>query len=259
MKKLVPILLFFSLVVPHIVSAAWWNPLSWTLFKKEDKTKVLEDKVRDLERKLEEVTTKSATSTPKGEVKKNTSQSAAQVQQNIKLTPAPIPLQTVSFSELLKKYEDFKIILTNEKGLVKRNSELETERNYYTQLDELLTRTGADLGYLYSIKYAEPKPSGIVEVYVSKFDKLNSDYWARNKNYADNRDADEAATTKRKVINYIKENRYSLYKSDIHVQTAKLLYLFDKTFGTKYAPDFEAKYSQVETVEFANRFLIDQE
>ena len=65
MKGLIPVILV-AILIPQVVLAAWWNPLSWfnnwrfSPPAKEIRTEELESRIKELEEKLENV----ATSTP---------------------------------------------------------------------------------------------------------------------------------------------------------------------------------------------------
>ena len=61
-NKTLILILVITLIVPQVVSAAWWNPFSWFdkwsfIRKGGDETQILENRVRELEKKLEDVAT----------------------------------------------------------------------------------------------------------------------------------------------------------------------------------------------------------
>jgi hypothetical protein len=83
MKKVIFLSLFITLIIPNIVLAAWWNPLSWFngwdfLFKKDNDSAILEKRILDLESQLgvstssEEVNLSDDTNNESKEVKSNT-------------------------------------------------------------------------------------------------------------------------------------------------------------------------------------------
>lgn len=58
MKKVIFLSLFITLIIPNIVLAAWWNPLSWfngwTFTKNENnQTQILEKRIEELENKID--------------------------------------------------------------------------------------------------------------------------------------------------------------------------------------------------------------
>lgn len=188
MKKLTYILLF-AILVPQIVSAAWWNPLSWKILRRADsKTQILENRVKELEQKLEAAPTTQATTTMKENTKPTKNSPVINTQTNTQSISSPI--QQVqknyesSYDDLVKKYTELLSVVESEKKLMRKNSPLQSEKGYYRYLEQLQTKANSDLGYLVSIKYYNPRPKGIVEIYSTKYIQLNNDYWANNKAYA---------------------------------------------------------------------------
>lgn len=167
-------------------------------------------------------------------------------------------IATITLDELIKKYTDFRDYITSEQSGLKKNSSLYTERNYYSYLGGLLVRINADLGYLWTVKSWKQLPENIEKTYLSKFNVLDTEHRSEANTYAVEREQNELSVAKQTVVDYLETNKFRLYEADIHVNAAEYLYLFDKLFGTNYAKDFELKKTQQETVEFANRFLIDQ-
>jgi len=101
MKKYLPILLLIVLTIPTVVSAAWWNPFSWSTFRRTDnKTQILENRVKELEKKLENTATSTATSSK---------------ELNKKPTPTPLPVKTPS----LKAKNEPQVKKINNQGLTK--------------------------------------------------------------------------------------------------------------------------------------------
>lgn len=273
MKKLLPVLVVLFLV-PQIALAAWWNPLSWFggwgfLHKKDDSTHVLENRIQELEKRLENTATSTASSTSgtsKLEVKSNLKtveepsyNSLKSVDIQIKNSDVLIPEgQSISIEDLIKKYSDFYTQVAQIKKGLNQFSDLSTEHDYYEYIDGLQISINADLGYLYGIKSYKTIPYGVESLYVNKLNKLMNDYKVESNRYPVEKSQNELSSAKLNVVNYIKENKDVLYLSSVHIQAASLLYLFDQLSGTKYGVDFENKKTQQETIEFANRFLIDQ-
>jgi len=264
MKKTISILVL-ALIIPQIAFASWWNPFSWKIWNmfngNDAETQILEDRIKDLEDKLSEVSTSTAETESIVPEKKVNTTSTNKIQDKTLNAVQPstnnISIPPITYDGIVKKYTDFQALVTEEKSHVKKNSELETEKTYYKYLDELLNKINADLGYLGQIKYVNPRPNGIVELYVSKFNQLNDEYLVKHKNYGPNREADELQTAKRNIISYIKENKYILYLSANHITAAALFDMYDELFNTQYSEKFKLTVTQQETVEFANSFLID--
>jgi hypothetical protein len=188
MKKFLLILLTITLL-PQVAFAAWWNPLSWKIIKKTDsKTQILENRVKELEQKLEAGSTTNSVKATKentNSVKNNpvvTPQTASKLS-DTSVTQAQ-KSEDGSYDELISKYSEFRSTIINAKSLTIKNSYLQTERNYYSYLDQLQTRVNSDISYLTSVKYYNPRPSGIVEIYSTKYTQLNDEYRERNRAYA---------------------------------------------------------------------------
>lgn len=54
MKKYLSILAILLVISPSIALASWWNPFSWSIFHRADKTAILESRINELEKKLDE-------------------------------------------------------------------------------------------------------------------------------------------------------------------------------------------------------------
>jgi hypothetical protein len=287
MKRTLVLVTILVIAIPQVALAAWWNPFSWKIFSKvfsrqstpaqveqvpgiNDEIDV-QDKALEIEKLREEI-----------EILKNKAPSINQekdqrvvlqttkpsMQENTPHFPV-IPVQQTSsatvikdssalYDDLLQKYTDFKSFLENERRSLDKNSQYISEREYFKYIDGLLTRTSADLGYLHSIQYWNPRPMNIENVYLAKFNVLKTEYAKESNIYPIELEQDKMRTAKKNVVDYIKNNKQILYQSDIHIKAAALLYIFDQLFNTKYSPDFESKKTQQENIEFANRFLIDR-
>ncbi len=192
MKRLVCLLLIGTFI-PQLASAAWWNPASWGVFNKVDtRTQVLEKKVKDLERKLEEASSQASTSTSKinneGFIKTDRT---SEVKQDNPIKFPPLQNQTpvvnqqndnVIFDDLIQKYSQLRTQIEEAINFTRRNSPLESERNYYKFLEKYLISVNADLGYLSQIKSLNPRPK-VNDLYSQKFLKLNSEYRTQKKSY----------------------------------------------------------------------------
>jgi len=57
-NKISIFVLLVTILIPQVVSASWWNPLSWKIFNRENnKTQILENRMQELENKLQTATT----------------------------------------------------------------------------------------------------------------------------------------------------------------------------------------------------------
>ena len=57
-NKISIFVLLVTILIPQVVSASWWNPLSWKIFNRENnKTQILENRMQGLENKLQTATT----------------------------------------------------------------------------------------------------------------------------------------------------------------------------------------------------------
>lgn len=273
-KKTLVISLVIIFVLPQVVSAAWWNPFSWNIFKRENKTKILEERLQELEKKLEEKETtlnqnnlsNSTTSTTTKSVKKeNEIQKSPSIitskNESKPVTTQPIKVVDTEllYLELINKFKDLNNQIRTERNGVSKSSSLVSERSYWDVMNTLLNRGEADLGYLSQVQYTSPRPSGIESIYLEKYNKLYQEYKNEINEYNSARQNDIKNSAREAVVGFINQYKYRLDEPVLHVQAAELLYLFDQAFNTNYNKDFESKKTQQETLEFANRFLIDQE
>lgn len=243
--------------------SAWWNPFSWNFNRTNKEKEALEEKVKELEEKLDEVESATSTSVVNKEKESSTAVTSKATSNSTLKPVVPVQTQTqntanISVDELITKYTSFRDYVASEKSGLIKNSSLYSERNYYSYLEELLNRISADLGYLSTIKHWKQLPENIEQTYLYKFNKLETEHKSEATTYAVEREQNEISLAKQTAIDYIEINKYQLYETDIHVRAAQVLYLFDKLFSTNYAKEFELKKTQQETLEFANRFLIDQ-
>jgi len=274
--------LLIAITIPQATSAAWWNPFSWKIFSRifTPKTEVVYvapstdniasttneiSVVEKLRAEIEELKKNQTTQIPTSQTINVQTKTENVSTPKPTTSPIPVPQTTETltrdelFDDLMKKYTSFRSVITNEISRLKKNSSFYTERHYFQFIDNLLVATNGDLGYLTSIKNWATRPSGIEEIYLAKFNKLNNDYNVEFERFKNEYRKESDSKTRQDTVEYIKQYKYQLYEAGIHIEAAGLLYKFDKIFGTNYAQDFESKKTQVETVEFANRFLIDQE
>lgn len=278
MNRLV-LLLVLVVLIPQVAFASWWNPFSWNIFLRifSPKTEVIRvetstenvagttGEISEIEKLKAEVEELKKQQTSNGQ--KTTPATQTSTKQNIPTTtsiPAPqTPTKTISrdemFADIMQKFTDFQSTITNVKGGLKKNSSLYTEKQYFIYIDNLLNGITGSLGYLISIKSWNPRPANIEEIYLFRLNEQKSEYEIKAKQYDVEKLQDEMSIAKSNVVSYIRENKLNLYVASIHIEAARQLYLFDQLFNTKYSQDFESKKTQQETVEFANRFLIDQE
>lgn len=87
MNKKFLILVVIGLIIPQITLAAWWNPFTWRVFNRENKTQILENQVKELEKKLDT----KATSTPASYEQVITEQKAKATQINTQINKSSIP------------------------------------------------------------------------------------------------------------------------------------------------------------------------
>lgn len=242
MKNRVILVFATLLLFPNVVFAAWWNPFSWFNgwdFLKKDKdhkTEILENRVQELEEKLEKsiaTTTEEKSDDSDGAKVPSTLSSPSSTQNKIPtVTPTQISTisvktEVVTYTDLVKKYQDFQPYLSNIKGGLKKLSPLSAEREFYQYVSETLNSVTADLGYLITIKNFNPPPPNIVEIYLSKFNKLKSGYDNENKKYSVNYEIEWVAYQKQQVVteqekNLLQEQERLEYAQDLKVKMAEM-------------------------------------
>lgn len=232
MKRLMPLLLI-AILLPEVALAAWWNPFSWFdnwSFIREDSEKAaLEERVEELEERLEKTESTQVASTSEDIVEKESSDTAVpKPTPTLKsITPTQTPIvnvdKTPSLDELIKKYTDFRDYVSSEQSGLTKNSPLYSEKNYYSYLEDLLNRINADLGYLRTIKSWRQLPENIEQTYLSKFNKLETEYKSKVATYAVER---EQNLVELKVANQRAEEEAAeqalQYIQDIKVKIAEM-------------------------------------
>lgn len=280
-KKIVLPALILTTVVPQVVLAAWWNPFrwfdNWSFIKSDREKEALEVRIKTLEARLAEKYFDQATSSSEEVVEKKEELSSITVSKSV-LDPHPaskpviqtqVQIPTVSVNttptlsiptipSLIKTYTDFRGYIETEQRVLNKKSSLYTERNYYMYLEDLLIKINASIGYLYNIKDWNIRPENIEQIYLSKLNEMKRKHQSVADTYVVDRKQNEQSLARQEVINYIETNKHHLYEVDTHIEAARLLYVFDIFFNTSYAKEFELKKTQQETIEFANRFLMDQ-
>ena len=259
------------LVVPQIVFAAWWNPLSWFNGWKfsapePDKTQVLENRIKELEKKLGTVATSTATTTnqvvsstqtselPQPQKKTNTvapQQTAPVIPSTVKsVNPTPVsPTPTQPARDYKVLYDDLVA-----KYAFLRDTKLESEITTTKESGTQDTNQSIHVGYLTKLqKSLDVDMAGVTERDPNKYDFWNSKYNQIVKDY----DTENERYVKTLVINFMTNNKYYLYQPDMHIKTARTLDLFDRAFGTSYVKEFRVLKTQQETVEFTDSFLLD--
>jgi hypothetical protein len=208
MKRLIPLLLIVILL-PQVAMATWWNPISWfngwSFMRSDAEKKALEYRVKELEERLNRAegsgstTTQNTSKTKITTGEKNFTKSSSV--DSIK--PQIIPMTTivnrdVLYADIMQKYMNFQSTISSEKGGLRQNSTLYTERYYFVYVEDLLKRISSDIGYLTSIKNYNPRPLNIEEIYINKFSKLKNEHDIKVEQYIVERKQDEAATERAK-------------------------------------------------------------
>jgi len=262
MKKWLVVIISF-LIIPQVTLAAWWNPFKWTLpSKKPSQTQILENRIKELETKLNTATTTPITpkvSPAKSTQTENKQQSkTVAVPEQVPVVVAPVINNDELYKDLVRKYNNLKEVVTNEMRGIDLSNALPIEVNRYKYLRELRRDISEDIEDLKTLSKVNPKPISSLNSYLNKIDQTAGFYNSGLKGYSMERDQEVLNSAKMKTVDYIKEHKTTLSQATVHIEAARLLYIFDKIANTHYATDFETKKTSTETIEFANRFLIDQ-
>jgi hypothetical protein len=271
-----------ALIAPQIAFAAWWNPISWfkgwSFFHRTDtQTQVLENRVKELEKKLENAATSTAvtaTTTEQSQVTKRPVQTTPVTSVGTKNTATAIETPIVNqpilvqSTQPIKDYENVYVELTakyiymrdvtvhNNILLLEESTVQDTIKvNYSKFLYGLEKNLNDDIGGLGKLFNVKPKPVDTIDYYASRyfqFSKQYDDEIVKNNN-------ESKRLYKTATLDYVRENQYSLYIPSIHIETARLLDLFDRAFGSKYYGEFKLTKTQQETIEFANSFILDMQ
>lgn len=280
MKRLLPILVV-ALLIPQFALAAWWNPFSWNVWRIFDRsnneTQVLEERVKELERKLEETSSSTLSTTDSNEESGVTEKQAStptkvpikqtDSQKNV-VSPTKIqggPVNVVyTYSDLIKKYSEFRSIVINELSGTEENSPIESEMDRFAYLKQLEKSLNADLGYLSQISNLSPKPTGVNEIYTQKYDNLYKEYLLKTKAYPINLKNDQASYEQQKKLQEqeAKLNEVEAVAAQIQALCfeATLFYksATDKKFNrtAEYNQDIQDVYDNGATTQFAQQVAI---
>jgi hypothetical protein len=106
-KYFVSVFLTIIIIAPSITFASWWNPFSWSIFRKADtKTQILENRIVELETKLNDIATTSQNIKEKNKIEITTPNVVTPVTA-ITVTPTqPQPNPTAPTVDLYAKYRD---------------------------------------------------------------------------------------------------------------------------------------------------------
>jgi len=262
-KQLTTIIIATVIITPYVAFASWWNPFSWNIFqffqKSEDKTQILENRIKELEDKLQGASTSVSVTGNESKKVVASEQSKAQskivVADQVTKTPVPIvnqvlnPTTTYSQADFLSletKYTNFIAKISDEITNL-NGSKSPVKLLHQSFLAKLSIRAKADLAEVDKLNLQNPMPAAPIEKYNAEFVSITNDY-----------NTESTQFIKGRVIEYFLDNKNYLYQTQMHIEAANILDLYDRAFGTKYAKDFRLTKTQQETVEFADSFLLDQ-
>lgn len=251
MKKKI-ILIIIAIIVPNLAFASWWNPFSW--FHRQDvlpvevsQTQILENKIKDLESKIEKMSASTTqiqiiatTTSPKGisNINKNTKSLVKKIEQDVVETRD----YKILYDDLIFKYSYLRDKKLASDIVVTAESEIKDTNNniHLIYLNKLQGTLNQDLNVI------DKRDPSTFDLYNQKYLQVIKDYGVENDRY-----------TKASVVNFLKENQYNLYDTDMHIRAALILDSYDRAFKTKYSNTFKTLHTKQETVEFVNTFLLD--
>ncbi len=267
MKK-VNFLILLVILFPSFVSAAWWNPFSWKLIRRADnQTQVLEKRVKELEEKLSQTATSTATTTKQVLPVKKPKEKTTPTQQlpNINTQPVvsatnqPLVDYEVLYKDVSSKYyllsQQVNDDISMERMVISGGGQ--TSAPHLAFLENLRITINSDMRNLDKFWNIIPKPADEINSYSIKYQQLVAQYEGEKTNTAVEKNRNAKQSILNNTQNYITQNKDRLYISSIHIEAARLLDIFDRTFGSKYSEQFRLTQTQVQTVEFANSFILD--
>lgn len=241
MRTLRTIALCALVVFPSITNAAWWNPIDWwhVFFPKPPVATVATTTIPSIK---ETVTTNV--------VKKPVEKKALVERPSVEKTaagtviPMPAPEAVVDYeamyTDVLGKYVTFRDSIDKSPVM-----ESKADVNHARYLRALYDSMNADIKEL-SNYLGKPKPGTIVLFYRDKYAQIMRDNDTENRDYIRNQ-----------TVEFVRENRETLHVPDKHTKLAFILNIYDRTFGTRYGDEFKTLLLPVETVEWADGFLLD--
>ncbi|MEK7642549.1 MAG: hypothetical protein AAB392_02010 [Patescibacteria group bacterium] len=203
-NRILTLIFLVTILIPQVVFASWWNPFSWNIFKKT--TPIIEKiqvatsttpdsntEIEKLRAEIEELknqkTERTKKVTPTTQTTKQNTIPSATTNTVPQTKPAIINRDTL-YTDLLQKYTNFQSITTKEISQIDKISPLSSEKIYSVYLNTLIKSINADLGYLISLKSQNQRPA-IEDIYLSKFNKLKSEYDVENRRYLIEKKEDE--------------------------------------------------------------------
>lgn len=271
MKKAFLIIVFAILIIPSVTFASWWNPLGWKIFRKtETKTQVLENRIRELEEKLANVASSTVATTtkevhlPQKPKEKTSAPTPQQVAPAVNGPITSISVKPVIDYEALYSDVESKYYALRQKidGDITAQQKIEKDGGivsptYINFLSKLRTTVNLDMRELNKFRNIVPKPSDKIIFYDTKYQQMLTQYGEERANsiIVINRASKLSVMTDAK--DYIDQNKGKLAVEAIHIEAARRLDAFDRVFGSKYSEQFRVTKTRVETIEFADSFLLD--
>lgn len=262
MKK-ISVLFLVIVLFPSIVSAVWWNPFTWKIIRKtDDQTQILEKRVKELEEKLNQTATSTATTTKEVvQAKKSKTISTVTQKPLIDTTQsvAPVLVQPSTdyeamYAELDRNYYILSQKVSEDYARLQGGSQ---NPAHYAFVDSMRNTINSDIRELNKIREIHPKPSDTIVQYNIKYMTLSSQYEGEKLDVATAYTKAQIRYISDSTRDYISANKERLYIDSYHIETARRLDGFDRIFGSKYAEQFRLTKTKVETIEFADSFLLD--
>lgn len=258
-------------LIPQVTLAAWWNPFSWRIFtpstRNNQTTQELEKKIQELEKQVTVGQIKNdkvrAENTSKPDLKPKKSVELKTNKANIQTPDAATP-KSFDISnppvDTEQAYADINLGYSNlrrELAEEYKNTGGAEDLEYRSYLLEKNNAVNDNLAALADYKKVTPKLITVLNDFSKRLAALDGSFKAVKSERLRQKQTKEEQQTRNTTINYIKTNKSSLYLPAIHVQVAALLDTFDRQYGTQYVAKFKTTKTQIETIEFANSFLLD--
>jgi hypothetical protein len=272
MKKSLILAVLLVFLFPLFANASWWNPLDWFSFLFGPKTyevvvvppvALKQPVVEPITQVVSTTTVMSTSSIKVGTKAVNKVEPKKVIKQPVVVPPVAAVVEIIKpttiqagdyleeYREVLTRYFKLRDSVKNAKDRViasDKGNLLYTDRADYLQKLEI--EVNSNIAEVSKFDNVTPKPADVINKHLKKSESLMVAFDASTEQFRKD-------DLRFRTMQYIEDAKYDLASMGVHLQAADMLYQYDKTFGTSYAPQFRITKTDQETAEFAQMFLSD--
>jgi hypothetical protein len=241
-NKISILILLFIFTIPQVVSAAWWNPLSWKVFSKKQIPPKVEMINTSTTTNSNNISNTATTTNQSAEIEKLQAENEAlKKAQNINTIPKINTTQIIKtsttqittppnttlkdyesvYQNLTVNYTSLRRIIINDNNVVNESNGFnDVGANYTKYLSTLLATVSSDIDELNKLRNITPKPSTTIDNYTSKYNRLINEYTSNKTEYKSYLVQQSISSANEEVKNTILEKQN--YVKNINIKIAEM-------------------------------------